>query len=63
MTRRRTIDNYKDLPLSRRVTSLRLPQSVEMEVRARGCGWLRNLITDAVLSELQCAESDILQKA
>ena len=63
MTRRRTIDNYRDLPLSRTVTSLRLPQSVSDHVKAKGTGWLRNLITNAALAELQSDESDTLQKA
>ena len=63
MTRRRSIDNYKELPLSRSVTSLRLPTDVDRYVRLQGTGWLRDLITDAVLPKLQSDENDILQKA
>ena len=62
MTKRAT-DNYKHIPLSTAVYGIRLPQSVESYVKQQGTAWLRNVITDAALADLQSAESDILQKA
>ena len=58
MTRRRANDDYRDLPLAPKIVGLRLPSTVDSYVRSRGIGWVRNIITQAALADMQGSDDD-----
>lgn len=58
----RADDDYTNLPLARNPVCVRLPETVDSIVRAKGTSWLRNLICKAVLEQTECSDtSDVIQ--